>query len=74
MGQAIEVQATTQVGVEVEPVITPMVEELATSKLTVDLVDVGPAAATLQKAATTTERNPSPNPKKNPVIVLEEEV
>ncbi|KAB2612490.1 GPI-anchored protein 58 [Pyrus ussuriensis x Pyrus communis] len=55
-------------------VVAPMVEELATSKPTVALVDVGPVAATLEKAATTTERNPSPNPKKNPVIVLEEEL
>ncbi|KAB2603112.1 histone deacetylase 5-like [Pyrus ussuriensis x Pyrus communis] len=57
----------------VKLIVAPVVEEYATLKPVIAHVDVGPATATLEKVASMVERNLSPNPKKNLVIVLEEE-
>lgn len=74
MGQATEVRPTMHTAIEIEPVATLMVEEVTASESAVALADIAPAAATLENAATTVERNLSPNLKKKLVIVLEEEV
>lgn len=56
-----------------EPVVAPVVEELATLMLAIAHANVSSSVATLEKTTPATEKNP-PNPKKAPVIVLEEEL
>ncbi|XP_017186752.1 uncharacterized protein [Malus domestica] len=70
MDQPTEVHPT--IPVVVEPVVVPLVEGPAIPRSVVTLV-VGPVAAIVRKVATLAEKNPSPSPKKKPIIVVEEE-
>lgn len=56
-------QPTTQAIIAVEPVITPVIEELATPT----------PATTLEKTTPMVEKKLPPNPKKAPMVILEEE-
>lgn len=58
----------------VKKVVALVVEELATPALVVALVVVSPVVIILKKTVTPAERNPSSNPIKTLVMVLEEEV
>lgn len=65
-GPSTTAQPTTQAAIVVKPMIT-LVVAAAHAK-------VSPMATTLEKTAPMAEKNLPPNPKKTPMVILEEEV